>query len=211
MVDDHSVVREGIRSVLAATPGFAVVAEAANAPEALERAGAEQPDVVVLDISMPGLSGLQVVGELRRRSPKSRILILSIHDNMEYVLESVRAGAHGYLRKDSTPGELREAVRAVHQGNTYYSPPVARQLTAALLSGGAPEPAAKGLALLTTREREVLVRVARGLTNKETAAELGISARTVESHRESLSRKLGVRSVAELTRFALESGLLKES
>ncbi len=209
VVDDHSVVREGIRTVLAGAPGFLMVAEAATAEQAVAEAQAHQPDVVVLDISMPGGSGLGVVGTLRQVAPKARILILSVHDDTEYVVESVRAGAHGYLRKDTSPGELRDAIRAVHEGGAFFSPQVARHLTAAIREQPVPAPGA-GLEALTGRERDVLVRVARGLTNKETAAELGISTRTAEAHRDSLMRKIGIRTVAGLTRFAIEQGLMKD-
>jgi DNA-binding NarL/FixJ family response regulator len=211
VVDDHSVVREGIRHVLAGAPGFEVVGEAASGSEALDLVERQRPDVVVLDISMPGDSGLRVVGEIHRRAPTARILMLSIHDRTEYVLESVRAGAHGYLRKDTTPAELRHAIRAVHEGGEFFSPVVAAQLTAAIRGDEPAEasvPASSPVESLTAREREVLVRIARGLTNKETAAELGISVRTVEAHRDSLMRKIGVHTVAGLTRLAMEAGLL---
>lgn len=206
VVDDHSVVREGLRHVLAGAPGFEVVGEAATAVEAVGLAERHTPDVIVLDISMPGGSGLGVVEQLRRQFPAVRILMLSIHDQREYVVESVRAGAHGYLRKDSTPAELRAAIAAVFRDGAYFGPGAARHLGAALR--GEPEPAVEGAAgTLTPREREVLVRVARGLTNKETAAELGISTRTVEAHRDSLTRKLGIRTVAGLTRYVMEQGI----
>lgn len=207
VVDDHTVVREGIRSVLAGAPGFDMVAEAATGEEAVAQAEAHQPDVILLDISMPGGSGLGVVGMLRERAPKARILILSVHDDTEYVVESVRAGAHGYLRKDTTPADLRQAIRAVHEGGAFFSPQVARHLTAAIREQPAPSTGAS-LETLTAREREVLVRVARGLTNKETAAELGISTRTAEAHRDSLMKKLGIRTVAGLTRYAIEQELM---
>jgi DNA-binding NarL/FixJ family response regulator len=163
--------------------------------------------VVVLDISMPGESGLQVAARLRERSPLPRVLILSMHDNAEYVLESVRAGADGYLLKDAAATELRSAIRTVCRGESYFSPPVASRLREALR--GEHETHAGSLAQLTAREREVLQGVARGRTNKEIAAELGISHRTVETHRESLMRKLQIRTVAELTRFALGAGILE--
>lgn len=210
VVDDHSVVREGLRRVLEEGSGgdLRVVAEAANGAEAIEHAAREKPDVVLLDLTMPGPggSGLAVVRTLRERTPEARVLILSVHDDREYVLESVRAGAHGYLRKDSSPAEIRQAIHAVCGGDSYFSPTVARHLVAAV-QGGAPPPAGS-LAALTARERDVLVGVARGRTNRETAAELGISVRTVETHRDSLMRKLGIHTVAELTRFALEHHLI---
>jgi two-component system nitrate/nitrite response regulator NarL len=204
VVDDHSVVREGIRHVLEGGDGFQVVAEAANGAEALERAAGAHPDVVLLDLSMPGASGLDVVRQLRARHPDTRILILSVHDDREYVLESVRVGAHGYLRKDSSPADIRQAIRAVHAGDAFFSPPAARHLTAAVQDQAATD----RLTDLTSREREILLRVARGRTNREAAAELGISVRTVETHRDSLMRKLGIHTVAGLTRFALEHRLL---
>jgi DNA-binding NarL/FixJ family response regulator len=207
IADDHTVVREGIRHVLEREPGFHVVAEAATGAEALEQAAAHQPDVIVLDISMPGESGLQVTERLRAAVPTARVLILSMHDNAEYVVEGVRSGAHGYLLKDTAATELRNAVRAVWRGESYFSPPIASRLSAALRGelGAAPRGA---LDQLTAREREVLLGVARGRTNKEIAAALGISHRTVETHRESLMRKLGIRTVAGLTRLALEAGLV---
>jgi DNA-binding NarL/FixJ family response regulator len=204
VVDDHSVVREGIRHVLEGGDGFQVVAEAANGAEALERAAGAHPDVVLLDLSMPGASGLDVVRQLRARHPDTRILILSVHDDREYVIESVRVGAHGYLRKDSSPADIRQAIRAVHAGDSFFSPPAARHLTAAVQD----QAAIDRLGDLTSREREILLRVARGRTNREAAAELGISVRTVETHRDSLMRKLGIHTVAGLTRFALEHQLL---
>jgi DNA-binding NarL/FixJ family response regulator len=207
VADDHAIVRTGIRHVLESEPGFTVVAEAATGAEALELAASLHPDVAVLDISMPGDSGLRVAAELRLRSPGTHVLILSMHDNTEYVLESLRAGAHGYLLKDTAATELRTAIRAVRRGESFFSPPIAARLSAVVLGEHAGSPAG-GLGLLTGRERQVLIGVAKGHTNREIAAQLGISHRTVETHRESLMRKLGVRTVAGLTRLALEAGLV---
>lgn len=205
VADDHAIVRTGIRHVLESEPGFAVVGEAANGAEAIELARTLAPDVAVLDISMPGESGLQVAQELRRRSPATRVLILSMHDNTEYVLEAVRAGAHGYILKDTAATELRSAIHAVRRGESYFSPPIARRLTAVVRGISEEEDL---LGQLTARERQVLVGVAQGRTNREIAMELGISHRTVETHRESLMRKLGIHTVAGLTRVALEAGLI---
>ena len=201
VVDDHAVVREGIRHILEGEPGFAVVAEAANGAEALRLAESERPDVVVLDVTMPGESGLRVAPRLIAAVPEARVLFLSMHDNPEYVREGARAGAHGYILKDSAAAELRAAVRAVHAGDTYFSAPS----RPADPGEGSDTPGA-ALDVLTGREREVLAGIARGLTNKEIAAQLGISHRTVETHRESLMRKLGIRTVAGLTRFVLDAG-----
>ncbi|HEU4473570.1 MAG TPA: response regulator transcription factor [Gemmatimonadales bacterium] len=207
VADDHTIVRSGIRHVLESEPGFSVVAEASTGGEALELASSLHPDVVVLDISMPGESGLRVAAELRRRVPESHVLILSMHDNTEYVLESLRAGAHGYLLKDTAATELRDAIRAVRRGESFFSPAIAGRLSA-VVRGDAAESSAGALGQLTARERQVLVGVAQGYTNREIATQLGISHRTVETHRESLMRKLGVRTVAGLTRLALEAGLV---
>jgi DNA-binding NarL/FixJ family response regulator len=208
VADDHAIVRTGIRHVLEGEPGFSVVGEASTGAETLALALELRPDVAVLDISMPGESGLRTAAELRRHCPDTRVLILSMHDNTEYVLESVRAGVHGYLLKDTAATELRGAIRAVRGGESYFSPPIARRLTAVVRGAQEPETPAGLLAQLSGREREVLEGVARGKTNKEIAAELGISHRTVETHRESLMRKLRLRTVADLTRFALETGVI---
>jgi DNA-binding NarL/FixJ family response regulator len=206
VADDHMIVRTGIRHVVESEPDFEVVGEAASGAEALSLATTLHPDVLVLDISMPDRSGLEVAAQLGNQPGSPRVLILSMHDNPEYVLESVRAGAHGYLLKDTAGTELRNAIRAVCRGESYFSPPVASRLSTAVRSE---HDNSRAVDLLTGREREVLLGVARGHTNKQIAAELGISHRTVETHRESLMRKLQIHSVAELTRFAIETGMMQ--
>ena len=206
IVDDHAVVREGIRHVLSDPVDFKVVGEAAGGTDAISLAQSLEPDVVVLDLSMPDMNGLEVARKMRSLDPAPSILILSIHDHSEYVRRSIEAGTQGYLRKDSSPRELRNAIRAVHEGGTFFSAPAARHLIDAVARGGL-EAQEKG-ETLTPRERDVLVEIARGCTNKEIAAALGVSVRTVESHRESLLRKLDVRGTAGLTRFAIAAGLL---
>jgi DNA-binding NarL/FixJ family response regulator len=211
IADDHAVVREGIRHVLSSEDGFAVVGEAADGEQAVALAESLQPDVLVLDLSLPKLSGLEAAAQIRARVPGTSILVLSIHDREEYVLESVRAGAHGYLRKDSSPAELRGAIRALFDGGSFFSAPVARTLSTALHNERDKQERSARLAALTARERDVLIEIARGRTNKEVASRFGISVRTVESHRETLMRKLGVRGVASLTRLAIEAGLLPKT
>lgn len=213
VVDDHSVVREGIRHVLADPAVYTVVGEAGSAAEAIASVGAWAPDVVILDVSMPGGSGLHVVAELLERAPAARVLMLSVHEDAEYVIESVWAGAHGYLRKDSTPAELRSAVSALSAGQSYYSPQLAGALASALRTRSAPPAPAnapQAARVLTAREREILALVADGATSRDIGTRLGISTRTVEAHRDSLMRKLGIRTVAGLTRLAIEQGIVPE-
>jgi len=208
VADDHAVVREGIRHVLDGSHGFDIAGEAATGDEAVQLAADCEPDVVLLDVSMPNGTGLDVIGDVRRVAPQARVLILSVHDEAEYVLEAVRAGAHGYLRKDSSPGELRDAVRAVDRGDSFFSPAMAARLSDALRVESDRTTRASRLALLTGRERNVLEGIANGETNKEIASRYGISPRTIETHRESLMRKLQIHNVAGLTRLAVEEGLV---
>lgn len=200
VVDDHAVVREGIRRVLEGEPGVTVVGEAGDGDAAIALVARERPDVLVIDVAMPGRTGLAVAAELQRQGSATRALILSMHDDPQYLREARRAGARGYLLKDSPPAELRRAVRTIHGGADVYPSALLERLDASAV----PSP----LDALTPREREVFERIARGDTNKEIAARLGISPRTVETHRESLMQKLGIRTVAGLTRLAMEHGVL---
>lgn len=206
VVDDHAIVRAGLRLVLEADAEFEVVGEADTAAAALALVREHEPDVVLVDINLPDESGLRLAERIRAIRPAAGLLMLSVHDDPEIVRESVRLGALGYLRKDTTPADLRAAIRAVRAGDAYFSPSVARTLAEALRDQ--PPPVPEALEKLTERERVVLARIAAGLANKEIAAELGISVRTVESHRDSLMKKTGLRNVAALTRLALETGLV---
>jgi DNA-binding NarL/FixJ family response regulator len=209
IADDHAIVREGIRQVLCSDEKGAidVVGEASTGAQAVALAIELRPDVVVLDITMPELSGLEAAARIRDDVPDAAILVLSIHDHEEYVMQSMRAGAQGYLRKDSSPAELRGAVRALYGGGSYFSTPVVRSVAASARGTPGEEEGRAKLAALTPREREILVEISCGWTNKEIAAHLGISVRTVESHRDALMRKLGIRGAAALTRFAVDAGI----
>ncbi|HUP52620.1 MAG TPA: response regulator transcription factor [Longimicrobiales bacterium] len=207
IADDHAVVRQGIRGVLEQVEGLEVVAEAADGNEAFDLTEKHRPDIVVLDVTMPGKTGLEVAKELRDAGNDARVLVLSMHDDPEYVLEAVRAGADGYVLKDVTPAELRAAVGALQEGREYFSARVTHQLSVGLREEIEREQRRSRLESLTPREVEVLALVAQGKTNRGIAEELGISPRTVETHRERVMAKLRIRTVAGLTRFVVEQEL----
>ncbi|MBI2924408.1 MAG: response regulator transcription factor [Verrucomicrobia bacterium] len=206
LADDHHVVRQGLALLLRAEPDIQVVGEAGDGVQAVELVETLRPSVLVVDVMMPGLSGIEVAREVSRRCPATGVVILSMHPNEAFVLEARRAGALGYVLKCAEPGELVKAVRAVHAGQPCLSPPLSERALAAYarrVGAGAVAPTDP----LTPREREVLRLVAEGLTNASIAARLAISERTVEAHRASLMQKLALRSPAELIRYALRHGI----
>lgn len=206
LADDHTIVRQGLVSILAGSGDCQVVAEAADGAEALELARSTSPDVAVVDLGMPRLSGLEVVRRIHEELPRTRVLVLTMHEEEEYVLHLVRAGAAGYLVKDSAASELLEAVRALRDGRTYFGQHAAKVLAEQYLRPGGPPEDPYGA--LTPREREVLHLVADGKTTKEVAQSLGISPKTAENHRTRLMEKLGVHNTAELVRYAVRRGLV---
>jgi DNA-binding NarL/FixJ family response regulator len=201
LIDDHSVVRAGLRHLLESTPAVRVVGEAATAADGVTRVAQLQPHLAILDITMPGASGLAIIGRLREVSHGTRVLILSMRADPEYVRESETLGAAGYVLKDDAAAELPDAIAALRRGERYVSD----ALAGGAAGGGAGGPVTDEP--LTPREREVLKGIANGRTNKEVAQGLGISHRTVETHRENIMRKLGIHSVAGLTRYAIDRGL----
>jgi DNA-binding NarL/FixJ family response regulator len=205
VADDHPVVRKGLQSCLARQDGIKVVGEAADGEEALQKALELAPDVVLLDISMPRKDGLAVTGALRKAAPQVKVLILSVHSNKEYLFRIIQAGAHGYVSKEASPEELMRAIESVNNGEAFFSPEVAQAALSQLVSnGGKKDPFAQ----LTGREKEVLVLIAQGQSNKEIANHLGIGVRTIETHRERIMRRLDIHSVAGLTKFAIANGLI---
>lgn len=206
LADDHILIRAGIRTLLAQLPGISVVGEANDGREALKLAATRHPDIVVLDIAMPVLNGLETTIRFRKQFPEVRILILSMHANEEYVHQAFRAGASGYLLKKSAVAELEVAIRAVQAGKRYLSPGLAQRVSLADMS---PTQSAKSpLERLTPRQREILQLIAESRTTKEIAIELGLSAKTVEFHRAELMKRLNLRDIPALVRFAMQSGLL---
>jgi two-component system, NarL family, nitrate/nitrite response regulator NarL len=206
LVDDHPIVREGIKAHLAAQPDLRVVEEASDGREALAKARQHRPDVILMDITMPHMNGLEAIARLRKKAPQAKILVLTMHDNKEYIAQSVRFGARGYLRKDTSPAELVRAIKSVHAGEVCFSATASRVVADEIqrrVAPNEPEPP-----LLSDREREVLVLIAEGLSNKEVADRLNIGVRTAETHRERLMRKLNIHTVAGLTKFAIANGMV---
>jgi two-component system response regulator NreC len=199
LADDHAILRAGLRMLLDAQPDMAVVAEAADGEEAIRRAGGSRPDVAVVDLTMPGLSGVETLEGLRREVPGTRLLVLTMHDDPGYARLALAAGASGHVIKDAESAELLAAIRAVHRGRTFV------QVGAETQASEAPRPAAPAL---SPRERQVLELLAHGHTNREVADRLSLSVKTVETHRARLSDKLGLHSRADLVRLAIELGLL---
>jgi DNA-binding NarL/FixJ family response regulator len=204
LVDDHPAVREGVRSYLTNQGSVVVVGEASDAPEALKKVKKLAPEVIILDVNLPSLDGGELARQLRQAVPRAKIIAFSVHAGQEYVVRMARCGAHGYIMKDAPTSKLVEAIRHVHQGGLYFPP----EMSDAILAPEAkPSAEAEGKVVLTAREREVLTLLAEGLANKEVARKLGISVRTAETHREHLSHKLNIMTIAGLTKYAIQHGL----
>lgn len=203
IVDDHPVVRDGLRGMFESAPGFRVLGEAANGVEAVERAAALDPDVILMDLRMPGGGGVDAIRELTRRAARAKVLVLTTYDTDSDTLPAIEAGATGYLLKDAPRDELFTAVRAAAEGRTVLSPAVASRLVSAVRS-----PQAPGNEPLSAREREVLALVAKGTSNREIARELFISEATVKTHLTHLYGKLGVKDRAAAVAVAYDRGIL---
>lgn len=206
LADDHGVLRAGLRALLNAEPNFTVVGEAENGRQAIALAHELQPDVLLLDISMPEPGGIEVTRQVRQDCPNTRVLILTVHEDESLLQEAIQAGAAGYIIKRAVEAELINAVRAIWRGDLYVHP----AMTRALLKGIRPSPTAAESPVepLTPREKEVLTHIAQGYTNQQIGERLQISVRTVESHRANLTGKLGLKSRVELVRYARQQGLL---
>ena len=208
IAEDHHVVRDGLRALLAAQKDFQLVGEAADGLEAAQLAEKLQPDVLVLDLTLPRLHGLEVARQVKKSSPKTRVLILSMHANEAYVLEALRNDAAGYLLKDSTGAELVRAVRDVMAGRRYLSGSLSELAIQAYIQRKTADTAQDMYEALTAREREVLHLAAEGLNNPDIAAKLFISPRTAETHRANVMRKLNFKTQTDLVRFAIRRGIL---
>ncbi|MDT5271279.1 MAG: hypothetical protein QOH49_3465 [Acidobacteriota bacterium] len=209
LADDHRIVRQGLRALLAGEADFEVVGEADDGREALELVKRLNPDVLVLDLMMPGLNGLEVARQLPRQSPGVRVVVLSMHDDEGFVLEALANGVSGYVLKDSNSSDLVHAVREVAAGRRYLSPPLSDRAIEAYQQRAKVGTMDKH-ETLTTREREVLQLSAEGHTNSEIAARLGISTRTAETHRSRLMHKLSLHTQSDLIRYAIRRGIIKQ-
>jgi len=208
LADDHTVMRRGLRLLLESQPGFSVVAEASDGREAVERAQSSQPDVAVLDIAMPNLSGIEAAQRISSASPQVAIVILSMHSDEGYVLRALKSGVKGYVLKDSAEGDLMEAIKAVHQGKTFFSPEISKMLVEDYVREIRNRGTEDSDDLLTSREREILQLLAERKSNKDIAAALNLSPYTVETHRRNLQEKLNLHSLAELILYAVRKGMI---
>jgi DNA-binding NarL/FixJ family response regulator len=205
LADDHALVRGGIRALSSTIEGVEVIAEAGDGHEALRLIEELKPDIVLLDVTMPGLSGLEVLEECKKRFPDLRVIILTVHDAGEYAMQALRAGAAGYLPKSAAANELQLAIEIVSRGETYVSGEVSRRTLLEYSKGPNEHP----LARLTPRQREILTLIAEGLSTKDIGLRLNISVKTVESHRAQLMERLDIHDVAGLVRYAIKMGLVR--
>jgi len=208
LADDHNVMRRGLRLLLESQPGFTVVAEAADGCVAVQQAQATKPDVVVLDIAMPHLSGTEAAQRIIESLPNTAVIMLSMHSDEGYVLRALRSGAKGYLVKDSAEDDLIEAIKAVSQGKAFFSPEVSKMLVEDYVREIRTRGVEDSYELLTAREREILHLLAEGKSNKEIATLLQLSLFTVETHRRNLQEKLNLHSLAEVILYAVRKGLI---
>jgi len=208
LADDHVVMRRGLRLLLEGQDGFSVVGEASDGRQAVEQAEAVKPDVVVLDIAMPNLGGIEAAERIAAASPQTRIVILSMHSDEGYVLRALKAGVKGYLLKDSAEGDLVEAIKAVHQGKAFFSPDISRMMVEDYMREIRNRRVEDSYELLTSREREILQLLAEGKSNKDIAGALNLSLYTVETHRRNLQDKLNLHSFPELVLYAVRKGII---
>lgn len=209
LVDDHTILRQGLRHILMQSPDFEVVAEASSGVQAVEQAAKLKPDVAIMDIAMKELNGIEATRQLLRTSPGTAVLVLSMYSDEPYVIKATRAGARGYLLKETVEEDLLQAVRAVHSGQTYFSPLIAKILLEGYARGLNGKDVDDRYDLLTTRERQIYQLLAEGKSNKELAHMLNLSVHTVETHRIRIMEKMDVHSAAELVLSAVRRGLVR--
>jgi two-component system, NarL family, response regulator NreC len=210
IAEDHTILREGLRALLTSSPDFDIVGEAADGREAIRCVEKLKPNLILTDLSMPRMNGMDAIREIRRRAPETKILVLTVHKTEEYILATLKAGADGYLLKESTQAELLAAVRHVLSGKHYISPGISDKVLDGYLEGRKTLKSRTSWETLTQREREILKLIAEGYKNKEIADDLCISVKTVEKHRANLMEKLNLHNVQALTTYAIERGLVSK-
>jgi two-component system response regulator NreC len=208
LADDHNILRDGMRLLLERQPGFLVVGEAADGREIVELAREQHPDVIVMDIAMPNMNGIEATRRIIEKRPETGVVILSMHYDESYVLRSLKAGARAYLLKDALKAELISAIRAVSEGRSFFSPKISRVLQEDYVEALGRKDSDDSYELLTDREREILQLIAEGQTNKEIASTLSISLYTVDTHRTHILQKLNLHSVPELILYAVRKGII---
>ncbi len=208
LVEDHTLLRVGLRALLCHDPDLEVVGEAANGRDAIRAIADLSPDLAIMDLTMPGMNGIEAIAQIKRRYPQVRVLVLTLHRADEYIHESLKAGADGYILKDASHDELRVAIRSVLNGKTYLSPDISNNVVSVYLGGGKNAGFSSAWESVTHRERQVLKLVAEGRSNKFIAEYLCLSVKTVEKHRSNLMRKLDLHNASMLTSFAIGKGLL---
>lgn len=208
IAEDHTILREGLQSLLLSSPEFEVVGEARDGQEAIQCVVKYKPDLILTDLSMPRMDGMEAIREIKKQSPKTKILVLTVHKAEEYILNTFKAGAEGYLLKDSTHSELMIAIKNILSGKRYISPGISDKVLEGYLEERKTLKVRTSWETLTHREREILKLIAEGYRNKEIAEDLCISVKTVEKHRANLMEKLDLHSIQALTTFAIEKGLV---
>jgi two-component system, NarL family, response regulator NreC len=208
IAEDYTILREGLRSLLSSDPELEVVAEAADGQEAIRTVERFKPDLALMDLSMPRMSGMDAIREIKKRSPKTKVLVLTVHRTEEYIHAALQAGADGYVLKDSTHAELGMAIKSVLDNKRFISPGISERLIEGYLAGRKMTEPVTTWSMLTQREREILKLIAEGHKNKEIGEYLCISVKTVEKHRANLMKKLDLHTIQALTAFALEKGLV---
>lgn len=208
IAEDHTILREGLRMLLSSNPEFEVVGEAQDGLEAIKYTENLQPDLVLMDLSMPRMNGIGAIQEIKKHSPATKILVLTVHKTEEYILATLKAGADGYVLKDATHSELMLAIECIFSGKSYLSPGISEKVIEGYLEGRKTVKSTTSWDSLTQREREILKMIAEGYKNKDIADYLCISAKTVEKHRANLMKKLDLHSASSLTAFAMEKGLI---
>jgi two-component system response regulator NreC len=211
IAEDHTILREGLRALLSSVPDLQIIGEAENGRDAIQCVETMEPDLILMDLSMPKMSGMDAIREIKRRSPGIKVLVLTVHKTDEYILASLEAGADGYVLKDATKTELMSAITTVLKGKRYLSPEVSGKVIDGYLAGKKSIKVRSVWDVITSREREILKLVAEGYKNKEIADYLCISAKTVDKHRTNLMKKLDLHSVSALTALAIEKGLVAKS